>query len=709
MSKKRRQRTTAGRRRGAAVEVSATAAPTPAARAAAPTARPASSEVSEEGWRWWAATASVAALLAATAVLYDPGSNAPFYADRSAAQVVLALVLAVLVLLPGRTPFTGVRFDLVDALAVAFALWQVIATAVSPAPVLAVFGAYNVGRGTLFWLAVVLVFLSVRRLLNGPRSQAALVWIVAAILVVAAVVATIQAFGLTTLWAAWGSEVRINRVPGTAGSMTNLGGLGLLAVWLLAGVGRWRRFGPTWWAAAVGSVAGVVCISLSVTRAAVIGAALGLVLLAVLWVLRRRRGDLVLLGVVVIAGVLTSTVYALGPGDSLFGRLGGEKGQGVYTAEATRMQIWQAGLQGIAARPLFGVGPGGFVMDYRRYGPEQTYPIPFRGAADAHSLPVQLAAGSGVPGLLFAIVFAVLVMRLLWRRRRRTIGQLAGSSVSPGDSDEGTAAEAALLAVLAAGCCLVVSPSDAVIVLPAVVIAAAACGPPRTGEGRVWELGGGGSRGVLAVVRAVLLAATCLALVVAVVFGARWWSADRALLAAAKDATAVAETRRASDLAPWEPWYALKAGRALIGDAQQRQDAAGIDAGRAYVKRGIAADPTALTGYADLARLDMSMGQPAAAIAELRTATRWNPHIPLLQGLWGYAALQAQRDLKQPGLAKDLADGLSRLPVDTPDGWFWLGQALRAMGDAEGASAALAKAQALMPDLDEAAFKARLQ
>ena len=709
MAKKRSQRTTGGRRRAADAAVPArAAAPTPAARVAAPASH-APPDMNEDGWRWWAATASVAALLAATAVLYDPGSYAPFYADRSAAQVVLALVLTVLVLLPGRTPFRGVRLDLVDALAFAFALWQVIATAVSPAPILAVFGAYNVGRGTLFWLAVVLVFLSVRRLLGGRRFQAALVWIVAVILVVAAVVATIQAFGLTTLWAAWGTEVRINRVPGTAGSMTNLGGLGLLAVWLLAGVGRWRRFGPTWWAVAVGSVAGVVCISLSVTRAAVIGAALCLVLLAVLWVLRRRRGDLVLLGVVVCVAVVTSTVYALGPGDSLFGRLGGEKGRGVYTAEATRVHIWQAGLQGIATRPLFGVGPGGFVMDYRRYGPEQAYPVPFRGASDAHSLPVQLAAGSGVPGLLLAIVFVVLAVRLLWRRRGKTMGEPAGAGVSPGDADDGTAAEAALLAVLAAGCCLVVSPSDAVIVLPAVVIAAAACGPPRTGEGRVWELGGGGSHGVVAVVRAVLLAATCLALAVAVVFGARWWSADRALLVAAKDVTAVAETRRASDLAPWEPWYALKAGRALIGDAQQRRDATALSEGRDYVQRGIAADPTALTGYADLARLDMSMGQPAAAIAELRTATRWNPHIPLLQGLWGYAAFQAQRDLKQPGLARDLADGLVRLPVDTADGWFWLGQALRVMGDAEGASAALAKAQALLPGLDEAAFKARLQ
>ena len=713
MAKKRTQRTTAGRRRVADVVPPSPAAPS-RARSAAP-APSASPQVGEGGWRWWAATASVAALLAATAVLYDPGSYAPFYADRSAAQVVLALVLAVLVLLPGRTPFGGVRFDLVDGLAVAFALWQVIATVVSPAPVLAVFGAYNVGRGTLFWLAVVLVFLSVRRLLAGRRFQATLVWIVAALLVVAAVVATVQAFGFTTVWAAWGAEVRPNRVPGTTGSMTNLGGLGLLAVWLLAGVGRWRRFGPTWWAAAVGSVAGAVCISLSVTRAAAIGATLCLVLLAVLWVLRRRRGDLVLLALVVLVAVATSTVYALGPGDSLFGRLGGEQGQGLYAAEATRTQIWRAALQGIAARPLTGVGPGGFMMDYRLYGAAQVRPVPYHGAADAHSLPLQLAAGSGLPGLLLGIAFVVLAVRLLWRRRAGAMGEPAdgdepaGADIQPGASDDAPAAEAALLALLAAGCCLAVSPSDAVIVLPAVVIAAAACGPPRPGEGRAWELAGGGSHGGVAVLRAGLLAATGLALVVALVFGARWWSADRALLVATKDVTAVAEVRRASDLAPWEPWYALKAGRALIGDAQQSQDAAALSEGRAYVQRGIAADPTALTGHADLARLDMSLRQPAAAIAELRAAMRWNPHIPLLQGLWGYAALQAQRDLERPGLAKELADGLARLPVDTADGWFWLGQALRAMGDDEGASAALAKARALLPGLDEAAFKARLQ
>ena len=77
------------------------------------------------------------------------------------------------------------------------------------------------------------------------------------------------------------------------------------------------------------------------------------------------------------------------------------------------------------------------------------------------------------------------------------------------------------------------------------------------------------------------------------------------------------------------------------------------------MQQGIARDPTGALGDADLARLDVAQGRLAAAVDELRAGLRWNPHHhPALQGLWGYAALIAQTELKDEALASELLAGL---------------------------------------------------
>lgn len=80
-------------------------------------------------------------------------------------------------------------------------------------------------------------------------------------------------------------------------------------------------------------------------------------------------------------------------------------------------------------------------------------------------------------------------------------------------------------------------------------------------------------------------------------------------------------------------------------------------------------------GYADLTRMDMGVMDLAVAAAQSRAGLEWNPHHPTLQGLWAYAALQAQRGLEDDSLTLELIDGLRRLPVDTSDGWFRLSAA----------------------------------
>ena len=108
----------------------------------------------------------------------------------------------------------------------------------------------------------------------------------------------------------------------------------------------------------------------------------------------------------------------------------------------------------------------------------------------------------------------------------------------------------------------------------------------------------------------------------------------------------------------WEPFYSLEAGAKTWREGLAAQDAAAVARGRALVQQGIERDPTGALGDADLARLDIAQGRLAAAVDELRAGLRWNPHHPALQGLWGYAALSAQTELKDEALASELLAGL---------------------------------------------------
>ena len=662
---------------------------------------------------WWAAVVTAAALIAVSAVVYDPGTYAPFYVREGMPLLASALVLAALAFLQGRRSAQALRLDTLDALAAGFAVWQLASVVVSPAPLVAIFGAYNTGHGALFWCAVMLTFIALRRLLSGERSQKALVWILAAALVCAAAIAVAQAFGATSLWAVWGAVVRQDRVPGTTGSPLGLGAFGLVSIWMLGGLDLWRRYGPTWLAAMVGSAAGAICVAMSVSRAAALGFGAGVLVLAVVWWLARRRSDLIALGCVLLIAVLASLAYGAGPGDSLFSRLQGKPGGGLNSSDEKRLMLWGEAAKAFAARPLTGVGSGAFIVADRLYRPAaRRIALPWGVGSDAHSLPLLIAAGSGAPGLVLGGALLVLVCVRLWRGARggpgATTTEIDRAEPPPVRSTAARASsEAALVYLLAVAAFAALSPLYACFAVAAAVFAGAACGPPRTAGGRVWELGGARGGRAAAVARVCGLIGASIALAVVLVLGVQWWRAEHALVRSAQTGS-VTDMQRAADLWPWEPVYLLQAGRAVVGEAQRRQDEAAVAGGRALLQRGVSRDRTAPDGYADLARLDMSAGASEAAVGELRKALAWNPQHPALQGLWAYAALQAQRDLGDERLATRLIEGLTQLPVDTPDGWYWLAQAYDARGQTALAKAARERAHELNPKLDAAAYRARL-
>jgi len=444
------------------------------------------------------------------------------------------------------------------------------------------------------------------------------------------------------------------RVAGPTGNPITLAGLSLLGVWLAAGLPSWPRRSATQAVALAGVVGGATCLVLTVSRAAYLGVAVGVAALAVAWIVGRRRRALLILASVCAAGLVATLGYGLVSGSDahLLSRLDGAQMGGLTRSDSLRVALWREGAAGLAWRPLTGTGPGAFVIADRLYrSPEDRLRQPWALASDPHSLPLLVASTSGVPGLLLASAFAALFVWTTWPRRR------------PMEDDDGSVRPRAPelrvpgLSYLAATTVFVlVSPLDLAVAVPVVFVAAVTCGAPAAERRLSWRLPHRIWRSwatALTVLAAVLV---CAALAAAVVWGVQWYRADRAFAQSLRVGSPVG-TEKAAALWSWEPFYSLEAGAKTWREGLAAQDAAAVARGRALVQQGIERDPTGALGYADLT-LDIAQGRLAAAVDELRAGLRWNPHHPALQGLWGYAALIAQTELKDEALASELLAGL---------------------------------------------------
>ncbi len=138
----------------------------------------------------------------------------------------------------------------------------------------------------------------------------------------------------------------------------------------------------------------------SQTRSAWVGAVAGL---AVLAFLRAPR----LLWVVAAA---TAAILVLRPA-ALTGRL--------TLADASsrdRYYMWQAGLDMVLDKPVFGQGPGMILVEYPRYRwAEATHPM----QPHLHNNLMQFAAERGLPGLAFLLWWAIVALAAAVREARR--------------------------------------------------------------------------------------------------------------------------------------------------------------------------------------------------------------------------------------------------------------------------------------------------
>jgi O-antigen ligase len=140
----------------------------------------------------------------------------------------------------------------------------------------------------------------------------------------------------------------------------------------------------------------------------------------------RRVRRAVAAGAVVLGlgGLVLGGLGERGGGDKLSSREGASR---LTTVQSHRYEYWRIGLRTFRRHPLKGVGAGGFRVVWRRERPID------EGALDVHSLPIEMAAELGIPGLLGLGLLlggtGVAARRALRRQPGLPVGLLAGALV----------------------------------------------------------------------------------------------------------------------------------------------------------------------------------------------------------------------------------------------------------------------------------------
>jgi len=136
------------------------------------------------------------------------------------------------------------------------------------------------------------------------------------------------------------------------------------------------------------------------TRSAWVGTVCGLALIAVL----RAPKTLWLIGLAIAAVMLVKPAFMV------------ERLTVTDASSKDRVFMWQAGLDMILDKPLFGQGPGMIPFAYQRYRWEEA---PSRRVSHLHNNALQLAAERGLPCLAFWLWWIAVALADAYRATRR--------------------------------------------------------------------------------------------------------------------------------------------------------------------------------------------------------------------------------------------------------------------------------------------------
>lgn len=309
----------------------------------------------------------------------------------------------------------------------AFIAVAAAATVLSPSPLRSFAGASGARAGFLLYLGCALVFLAAATLYRSTPPSEVFAWLLAAAVPVVAY-AGVQAVGLDPIrWRTNAGGPLVFSSFGNANFFSAWSGVVIVpAVWAASS----RTWGVPWRVACAGlaaAIAGVALASQSIQGP--LAAVAGLAVLAAVRVSERgrhatrlRRSTLLYLALPVASCAAVAVILAT-RGDAA-GSL------------ATRLGKWQAAFAMARARPFTGFGLDLFGDWYHAYRPvADAVDRGLSHTADAaHSVPLQLLAGGGVPLLLTYVVFVGVVtaagvraIRSAQGERRLMLGAVLGA------------------------------------------------------------------------------------------------------------------------------------------------------------------------------------------------------------------------------------------------------------------------------------------
>jgi O-antigen ligase len=331
-------------------------------------------------------------LVVALSLITLPAAADPYQPVRALVLGVAGLLVALAT--SGRGASTVPGRLVVGALA-AVAVLSVV-SALSAGPASAVFGVHGRFQGLVSGVAALVA------ILIGLASRRRIRFVVRAVAVAVAVQSAVIA------WQALSGSAP----TGTLGNQVLAGSWMVVAVAVAAFGARAERGAVRvllWIVAALGAVA----IGVIGSRGAWAGLALATLVLIV--VVRTARPRVL----VAVAGVAVASLalgIAMGGAQSAAKLDPAALGSG---SAAARLQIWRGTAAMVAEHPLLGVGPGRYLYAFAVYEPvEHARLEPEVRPDQAHSVPLQIAAESGVPAALAAVIFTALALAAAARGAR---------------------------------------------------------------------------------------------------------------------------------------------------------------------------------------------------------------------------------------------------------------------------------------------------
>lgn len=358
-----------------------------------------------------AAGVAAVVLVVGVVIAADPAGLAPFGPLKWAVATTATFALAAVV---SRRRVRLVRLP--TLLLAALVTWTGIAAVAGVDPLYAWIGTPERHWGVLAWVLCLVAFVAGQSLHGTEQSRVAM--------------AATAAVGVAGLWAlaellGWEPLALTgvtDRPGGPFGSSAYLGAATALLTPAAVGVAlHARRSRRARVAAGACAALGLTALVASGARAAWMGVAIAMVVTVAVRRHDVSRRVITGLGAVVVLGLLVAVVTGVGARapDLVTDERGGMRG---------RLDEWRVATRVVVAHPVVGVGPEGYRIAFAE-GVDADYearhgrnPLPDR----AHAAPLDIAATTGIPGVLAYLALLAFVGRYLLRAVRRGGAVVAG-------------------------------------------------------------------------------------------------------------------------------------------------------------------------------------------------------------------------------------------------------------------------------------------